>query len=345
MNPYSAFKVLHHSDRLAMLKAGRQVPPVHLQLVLSDTCNQSCSFCAYRIPTGFSQENFGGINPKRMLPFGKAVDILRDAQELGVKAVQFTGGGEPTAHPNHPDIFRLAQDIGLETALITNGLILRDIGAYRRMSWLRVSLDAATPVTYERVHRSPTFNRVLRNLEQICGMGGDCYVGTSFVVTEDNFEEIADTALLVRELGAKYLRVTALLSTGGRDYFYEDARKKIEEARELETPGFRIIDLYEDRSRNLDEGSPDYQFCSHQQLVAYIGGDQKVDRCCHTAYTDLGEVGDLSEQSLIEWFNSPEKQRAIGEFDARACRFCTYGDKNKLINYMISPEPAHVNFI
>jgi hypothetical protein len=45
---------------------------------------------------------------------------------MGVKAVQITGGGEPTAHPRHADIFRAVLDRGLDLALVTNGVLLRD---------------------------------------------------------------------------------------------------------------------------------------------------------------------------------------------------------------------------
>src|SRR6185436_9951432 len=83
--------------------------------------------CAYRSSNGFSIEQFAGVNgeknPNRKITTAKAIEILDDCGSLGVKAIQFTGGGEPTVHPDHLLIFEYAQNMGLETSLVTNGVL------------------------------------------------------------------------------------------------------------------------------------------------------------------------------------------------------------------------------
>ncbi len=89
---------------------------MHVNLVLSDLCNQACSFCAYRDPTYSSSELFhvgGDYNPNRKLSWEKVQEVLGDCCEMGVKAVTFTGGGEPTVHPRFQEIVDLAWKLGL----------------------------------------------------------------------------------------------------------------------------------------------------------------------------------------------------------------------------------------
>lgn len=97
---YSALKAMKYPDRLEAIRSGGFAGPVHVQIILSDLCNQNCAFCAFRDPGYSSSQLFhvdGNYNPNRMLPFDKVTEILDDC--VGVKAVQYTGGGEPTVHP------------------------------------------------------------------------------------------------------------------------------------------------------------------------------------------------------------------------------------------------------
>ena len=84
--------------------------PAQVQLILSDLCNHDCSFCAYRLSGYTSNMNFadvdGNKNPRRMIPTEKALEIVKDCSTLGVQGLQFTGGGEPTVHPDHLHLAR-----------------------------------------------------------------------------------------------------------------------------------------------------------------------------------------------------------------------------------------------
>lgn len=101
--PYSSLKILHHPERIAQLRRGEQIVPTQLQIILSDLCNHSCSFCSYRWDGYSSSElftldaplaKFGHNNPVRMMPTDKAKEIVDDCVEMGVEAVQFSVHGE-----------------------------------------------------------------------------------------------------------------------------------------------------------------------------------------------------------------------------------------------------------
>ncbi len=259
---------------------------------------------------GFSTENFpderGRKNPNRFIPTEKAIEILHDCAELGVKAIEFTGGGEPTVHPEHIEIIDYAQSLGLQTGLVTNGVKLKDHHVFDRLTWLRVSLDAGCSETYETIRQSKQWDKVLSNIKLATSFTSP-YLGIGFVITRENYREIIVACKLVKSLGVPYIRLSAMFSNQGAGYYkgiYEEIGGLRREAKKLEDETFRVIDFFGDRVKDLELAAPDYDFCGEQQFVLYIGGDQRVYSCCTNAYTTHGELGDLRNQSFKEWIES-----------------------------------------
>ena len=358
---YSDLKAAHHLEQIAALRLGEQIVPRQVQLILSDLCNQGCSFCAYRMDDGLSVEKFAGPNgeknPNRMIPAGKAREIIEDCAELGVMAIQFTGGGEPTVHPAHMALFEYASSLGMRTALVTNGLKLESgwEDTFPKMSWIRVSLDAGTADTYGATRQTPVrnFNRVQDNISMISAAirdaGSDCYLGVGFVVTPENYKEIGLGVRAARSTGAAYVRMSAMFSKNFMAPFigiYDEIKELVANAKaECETATFKVVDLFGERLADLQQHAPDYEFCGYQQFNMYIGGDLNVYRCCSTSYTEHGKTGTLTNMRLRDWFLSEAKREAYGSFDARSCRLCQFNTKNRVINYMVSASPQHVEFV
>lgn len=359
-NPaYSDLKAAWHIDKIEAMRKGHQVVPVQVQLIICDTCNADCHFCSYRMSNGLSSEQFGengNMNPNRKIPTDKAIEILDDCASLGVKAIQFTGGGEPTVHPDHLLIFEYAQNLGLETSLVTNGVLFRPGWEFvlPKMKWVRVSIDASNPEMYASVRRvKPEFyatalSHVTMLAAEIEKQGTDCLLGVGYVLTRENWADAYEGVRRIRETGAANVRLSAMFSTEGESYYegMEHAiRAEIEKIKTLATPEFSVVDLFGDRIDDLVQHTPDYDFCGYQQFNMYVGGNLKVYRCCTTAYTRHGEVGDLTQQRLASWFYSSQKADAYGSFSARTCKTCQFNGKNRTIAYLISDNPLHVNFV
>lgn len=359
---YSQAKPLWHQDRLESLRRGIVPPPVHINFIISDLCNQDCSFCAYRMSNGLSHENFvgnsalariGRSNPQRQVPTLKAMEIIDDCAEIGVKAIEFTGGGEPTAHPDHLDLFFYAQMHGIETGLVTNGVKLSAGAGVRGMQWIRVSVDAGSPETYARVRNTPArhWDMVWDNIATLAARDFKGVLGVGFVVTPDNYREIATCAKLAREAGAHNLRIGAVYSKDGNSYYdgvpmdavEEQVALAVQEAR----PGFEVFNLWHRRTGELVHGAPTSPDCWYQHLNVYIGGDLNVYRCCNTAYTTAGKVGSLVNRRFRDVM-----QMDYHPFDARSCQYCQFRGQNEIIQRALDGElhpagdpPTHVNFV
>jgi len=319
--------------------------PVHVQLVLSDLCNHDCSFCAYRMSSGLSHELFvtpETHNPNRRIETPKAIEIIRDCAALGVKAIQFTGGGEPTVHRDYELLFALAQDLRVQTALVTNGVKLKVSDPFLRMTWVRVSVDAGTPETYSAVRRVDRshWTKVWGNI----GAFASQYQGTlgvGFVVTRENWREIAQAARLAKNAGASSLRIGAVFSADGESYYdglAESIDAEIRAAMDCSGDGFEVINLFGRRMTDLHDGAPTDSFCGYQHFTTYIGADLNVYRCCNTAYTTRGTVGSLKNTRLVDVLAGRPA------FDARDCRYCQFGGQNRAIASLIR-EPAHAAFV
>jgi sulfatase maturation enzyme AslB (radical SAM superfamily) len=354
---YSDLKPAWHMGRVLALREGRRVVPAQVQIVLSDLCNHDCPWCAYRMEGYASNQNFAEIrpdgtsnhNPKRFIPTPKALELVENCQTLGVLGVQFTGGGEPTVHPDHMQVFARAVDLGLSSSLVTNGNLLRDGWAdvLARFAWIRVSLDAGTADTYAKTRRTPKtqFAVALSNLERLAKLGGPT-IGVSYIVLRENRTECVEAARLAKQAGAGSIRFAALFSTERGAYYegwIEEALGYVESAKALQSESFRVIDMMGDRLFDLSD-RPDYRLCGYQHFNVYVGGDQNVYRCCDTSYNDHGYLGSVKDQTFREWWASAPARAAYDSFDARSCSLCAFNGKNRVLAFLADPQPKHVEF-
>ena len=320
--------------------------------------------CAYRMEGYTSNALFGvetdkgrNNNPRRQLATEKVIEILDDCEAMGVRAIQFTGGGEPTAHKDHHQLFGAVLDRGMELALVTNGTMLTKesidlLGSCA--SWVRISLDAGNEDTYAAVRHVPKaqFSKALAAIGHLAAhkkkTGSNLVLGVGFVVTPDNWLDVIEATMKAKALGADNIRISAMFSQEDErpyEHFYSEARDLIGQAKECATPDFAVIDRFGDRVDDLKAKSPDYERCGYQHFTTYIGGDQNVYRCCNTAYNLHGLLGSIETRRFAEFWMSEETQRALYEFHAPSCERCQFNAINKVIAYGAQSDPEHADFV
>src|SRR5262249_9018372 len=87
--------------------------PFLAQLVIIRRCNLSCSYCS-------EYDKVSDPIPAEILE-----ERLRKLKSLGTFGISLTGG-EPTLHPQLPDLIRKCRQLGFfRTGMISNGLLLR----------------------------------------------------------------------------------------------------------------------------------------------------------------------------------------------------------------------------
>lgn len=351
---YSSYKIVHHPGILANLKEQKDIVPTQVHFVPTNRCNQSCSFCAYRCVGYSSSETFVDQDE---ISTAKSVEIIKSMAESGVKAIQFTGGGEPLVHKGIESMLDAAILEGLDLAMVTNGMKLEGRSAEmlaKHGSWVRVSVDAGTPETYSSIRRTPLkiYDRVIENLTKFAAMKEqDCILGVGFVVTKENYKEVYACGELMKSIGVDNFRISAAFTSEGSSYFdsFRDAAHELCVAtkRELEDEGFTVFNLFDDRDGDLTIETQDYDFCPIKSLVVYVGADLGLYTCCVQAYNKNGLIGSLKGQTFLELWNSESRKEYYRKHNPRhSCKIpCMFSRKNDVINYMIKPNPKHTNFL
>ena len=212
---YSPLKVFHHQDRLELLRAGGHPSPVHVQLVPTNRCNQACLGCAYRTQVYTSTVQFYHSDE---MPWIKLQQVVCECTEMGVHAVHLTGRGQLTVHPQFQDLCAAIIRRDMSLAVVTNGSVWSDAHAdlLCKARWVRFSIDAASPEVYSFYRRVPpkTYLAVREHIRNLAGRTNrECVVGVGFVVTEHNWQEIAQACRHAREDGADNFRVSALFQS------------------------------------------------------------------------------------------------------------------------------------
>ena len=91
---YSKMKIFHFKEKIASLpKVNEQIlAPLHIRIKPTNICNHHCRYCAYRDP----ELQLGkDMIVSDFIPKDKMKEIIEDIVTMGVKAVTFSGGGEP----------------------------------------------------------------------------------------------------------------------------------------------------------------------------------------------------------------------------------------------------------
>ena len=360
-SPYSAGKMPWWAIREGFPpKAPKQV-----QFIISDLCNQNCSFCAYRMDGYTSNELFatgalsgyGHNNPKRFMETERAISLLDEMKEAGVLAIQFTGGGEVTAHPDHLKIMDHAFELGFKCSLVSNGLRwshdLIKLLAY--FSWVRVSVDAGTPETYSRIRETKpeNFNRVLRNVQDLATIISekktDCVLGIGYVVTPENWQEIELGVEAAKSTGAANVRLSAMFSNEDEKPYitiYHGIKALIGRAMRFQDDRFKIYDLFGDRVEELRLKNPTHKLCPYMYYTSYVGADLNPYVCCVYSYSTRGKIANanLKERNFGEFWNSDERKEFMEKWDSRACVRCQFTNKNSEMIELLRDDFLHKEF-
>lgn len=154
---------------------------------ITERCNLSCRHCRGMLRGDISTE--------------RARTLVSEIAGLGARWV-IVEGGEPLLRTDLFELLELMQQRKLTVYLITNGMLLTAPVIERLKSLgvrLMVSLDGATPRTYEEIRVGASFNRVLRSISEAVRAG--LLEAVNFTVGKTNYREIPSLFALAAKLG------------------------------------------------------------------------------------------------------------------------------------------------
>jgi MoaA/NifB/PqqE/SkfB family radical SAM enzyme len=204
-------------DRYAPLGLYASRRFVQLELDITNRCNIRCVMCYH------SLESTRRATTEHMTPetFAfAAARLLPHAHRLTLSL-----GSEPLMSPHFVPILRLAARYGVEHVnFFTNGLLLdtRNIDAIieHGVTQVCVSIDGATPGTYNYIRRDGDFHALISNVEQLIARRNARRSATpavrfDIVMMQRNVHELEDLVRLAARLGVAQLSFRHLVSFEG----------------------------------------------------------------------------------------------------------------------------------
>lgn len=139
----------------ALLDA-RARPLRDLRVSVTDRCNFRCRYCMPRETV--AKGSF--LQRAEILRFEEIVRIAQVFVQLGVTKLRLTGG-EPLLRKDLPVLVEQLARLGVDLALTTNGVLLREHARALRQAGLKritVSLDALDEAVFQKVADAPGFS-------------------------------------------------------------------------------------------------------------------------------------------------------------------------------------------
>ena len=350
---YSSLKFLQFTDHLQGLAQGRIVAPVHIRVKPTNLCNHKCWYCAYRTDNLVLGDE---MSEQDSIPVDRMLALAHEFVEMGVKAVTFSGGGEPLLYKPLPEVIEILAAGGIRIAALTNGSNLKGRVAdafARHGTWVRISLDAWDNTSYvkSRGAKSGDFSRLIDNIRAFTDRDTHCVLGVSLIVGQDNHTHIFDVCSLLKDCGVNHVKVSGAVvsnNAAGNNAYHLSIKAEVAHqitlANALCDEHFTVLNHYHDLEDRFEKT---YHTCPFLQFLTVIGADQTVYTCQDKAYTESGRMGSIADRTFKDFWFSPENQAFLNNFDpsVQCGHHCVSHSKNLAIHEYLSLDQEHSYFV
>lgn len=343
MTYYSKLKILHHKKKLDTLTSRTPITaPIHIRIKPTNVCNHRCSYCSY-------QNSYGqlGKDMKKadQIPYLKLKQIMSNCEDMGVKAITFSGGGEPLLYPN---FYHIIKGTSLDIAVLTNGIFLRDKLAAilaHKATWIRISVDGYDPASYSEYRKCSIgdFYLLQSNVKMFKKLRQKCLLGVNIIIDERNVSHLADMVKMWKDLGVDNIKLSpAIISNSSQ--VNNAYHSRIMDLFDSQLSQVDMTNVYNSYHLQLGGFEKTYTWCPYVQILPIIGADCRVYTCHDKAYNlTNGVLGDIRKISFKRfWFKNKDKFYKINP--AVDCNHhCITDNTNKLILEYLSIK--HKEFV
>lgn len=345
-------KLMFHISRVDDWLKDNLVCPIYLEIAPAGGCNHRCIFCAL---------DYLKYRPD-FIDSSVLKKTIKSAKLSGVKSIMYAGEGEPLLHKEICDIIRYTKNSGIDTAVTTNGVLLEKDTAseiLRFLTWIRISLNAGTDITYSKIHRADKgdFHKVTANLKQAVKIKHKhklaVTIGVQLLLIPDNANEVLRLAKLLKDIGADYFTIKPYsrhpLSNARIDpaSIYRDYAYLGDKLKKTEDRDFKVVfrNLTMDRLNRERE----YRHCLGAPFWAYINAQGDVYAC--SAFLGKKEFcyGNIYKRDFKGILESGQRRKIVDKMSSllntdNCRRVCRMDKINAYLWELTRPNP-HVNFI
>jgi len=308
----------------------------------SYVCNHNCPGCSY------AELNRKGNVFLESQNFAK---LLKSLHSLEVKSIEFSGGGEPTLHPQFSELVLRTASEGFELGLSTNGSMLSGRIAdvvVDHFTYIRVSVDASEMKVYNQIHSPPEiygFQTILNNLEEVISKrnqkNSKLRVGAKALVCQANMNYLEEIVNLARDIGCDYVQFKPMRNAEG-SLFPEQVtivENLIESLQEKYYP-FSVC--------GGALGSKTNMKCWLSPLHIVVDPLGDVYPCGHYQYRrESTRMGNLFKQPLEKIWFGRRHEEVIRDLRVEECNLynCRWHYYNEIMWQVTKENKMHLNFI
>jgi MoaA/NifB/PqqE/SkfB family radical SAM enzyme len=322
--------------------------PTFLQVEPVGQCNLRCQMCAIQF-----RRDGPPFGPPAFMDFDLFTRLLDQFPAL--KELQLQGLGEPMMHPRFFEMVEYAAGRGIKVSTNTNATLLTARRAERcvtsGLGEIHISIDGATPETYEKIRVRARFGRVIANVEGLVEArrrldAASPRIRMVVVAMRRNLHEFPDLVRLAHRLAIDTVFVQHLCHDFGeaslpahyrpmRDYVEgetlvgEDPARVahyFDEARRLAGELGVELRLPRTRPRQHPPGTPGPSRCDWPWRGAYVSYQGLAMPCCMVSTPDRINFGSMAERGAEAVWNG-DAYRAFrdalsSETPPEVCRSC-----------------------
>ena len=281
--------------------------PQRVTIELANICNLHCNYCLRSEEALYS-------NHAKFFKVDLLKRVLNDAQEIaGITRVGFTGG-EPTLHPQFPEVIETVAAAGLTSSFVTNGWHFERIwpavlANRESITHVAFSIDGITRETHDRWRGQGSFDRLVRAFSR-------CYrVGLPFdvkiAIRRDTMDQLEQIAIFVARMGATSLSFTHIMPTSKA---VEDESLSLKERKTAEQEIALLARILKMNIGiavgyyNDDPRPPCSPLAGSSFNIDYLG---RLTLCCNlSGFRGAAEEGDVVADLNVESF-APAYQRLL----------------------------------
>jgi MoaA/NifB/PqqE/SkfB family radical SAM enzyme len=343
---YLQLRVLSFYHEALMLKDGQMPAPRMCILYPTYACNHRCIGCDY------SELN----RDRKSLSPAELDHVIDELLELGIRSIEFCGGGEPTLHPALPRTIDRLVGHGIAFGLLTNGTNLTDELVERLVlhgSYCRVSVEAASRRVFESYKRPLNgrtgFDAVIDGIARLVAARNassarhPLQISYKYSVDMNNYEDAVPAVSLAESLRVDSIQFKCIRNVPSEirdETLITRLQKELAEAQLLH-PRLPVL-------VNLGKSSLKKCRCwlSPLQLTVDPYGDVFI--CCYYRHRrEKHCLGNLFERRLRDIWYSQEHWDRIAQIEVEECNLydCRFHAYNELMQQFVIEDEGQFAFI
>lgn len=336
-------RIISHYQAAEKILNGGMPSPRTAILYPTYICNQACPGCEY-------QDDNNNINA--LMSKSQLFNSIDQLVSLGIKGLEFCGGGEPTLHPDFNEAILRLRKKNISIGLLTNGTKLNGKLAetiVKELSYVRISLDSSNEKIFNLVKRpksdSAGFDMVISNIKQLVILREQYNTGLTisvkYLISKENLSGIDKAVELAAGLGVDSIQFKSLriFSNAISEVQGEAVERKIERLRK-QYPSLAIIGGVKKLNVTMK------CWMSPVQIMVDALGDVFI--CCYYRHRkNKHSFGNLFTKPLKDIWYSKEHKKAIDGIKIPECNVldCRFANYNKIMQEMMVENKAQFDFI